>query len=258
MRYLIVLACAGAMLAQEQPSPVKPVPAQAKPIPSSAPPAAVNAPPAQTPAKPKPSKTESLKYTLSWPSGLDLGEAILSSAPTDTLLNFGFQMDLAVAGFSISEAVDSRANPEYCSSLLYKRGTRGTRKVDERTEFDQARMTAVRKTEGGGRTELSTQACAKDALTFVFFLRRELAAGRLPAQQKVYYGGAYNVSVKFAGTEQMKVGEESKEVEKITATVKGPASDITADLFFVKDAMRTPALIRVPLKVGEFKLELIR
>jgi hypothetical protein len=262
MKYLIVIACVGVLFAQDQPFPVKPVPAPVKTLPSTAPgPAAVKSATASNQpaaAKPKVSKTESLKYTLSWPSGLDLGEAILSSAPTETLLNFAFQMDISVAGFSISEAVDSRASPEYCSTLLYKRGARGRRKVDERTEFDQSKMTAVRRTEGGGKTELSTPSCSKDALTFIFFLRRELAAGRLPQQQKVYYGSAYNVSLKFAGTERIKVGEEAMEVEKITATVKGPASDVTADLFFAKDATRTPVMVRVPLKVGEFKLELIR
>jgi hypothetical protein len=271
MKILILFACAGALLAQDPPSAVKPtpVPAPVKPAatapapvkpganPSTATPSTATTP-AAVAAKPKASKAESLKYNLNWPTGLSLGEAILSSSPSEALLNFAFQMDVSVAGFSISESVDSRSTPEYCSTLLYKRGTRGKRKIDERTEFDAAKMTAVRRTEGGGKTELSTSACAKDALTFLFFLRRELAAGRLPPQQKVYYGGAYNVSVKFVSTEKMRVGEESIEVEKIAATVKGPASEVTADLFFAKDATRTPVLVRVPLKAGEFKLELIR
>ena len=100
--------------------------------------------------------------------------------------------------------------------------------------------------------------CAKDALTFIYFLRRELAAGRLPQQQKVYYGGAYAVSVKFVGNERVVIGSEASEAEKITATIKGPASEFTADLFFAKDATSTPLLVRVPLKVGQFSLELIR
>jgi hypothetical protein len=235
-------------LAQEHPAPSAP--------PAAAPAKATPAPPA--PAAPKSIKSESLKYELNWPSGLSLGQAILSAAPSDSLLSFGFQMDASVPGFSLSESVDSRATPEYCSSLLYKRGTRGSRKVDERTEFDRAKMTATRATEGGGKTELSTSPCAKDALTFVYFLRRELAAGRLPQQQKVYYGGAYAVSVKFVGTERVVIGNEASEAERITATIKGPAAQMTADMFFAKDATRTPLLVRVPLKVGQFSLELIR
>jgi hypothetical protein len=251
MKTLVLLTLALVSLAQEHPIPsTKAAPAKAVPTkPEVAKP---------EPAKPKVSKSESLKYNLNWPSGLSLGEAILSATPSDTLLSFGFQMDASVPGFSLSESVDSRATPDYCSSLLYKRGTRGSRKVDERTEFDPAKMTATRQTEGGGKTELTTPACAKDALTFIYFLRRELAAGRLPQQQKVYYGGAYAVSVKFVGNERVVIGSEASEAEKITATVKGPASEFTADLFFAKDAIRTPLLVRVPLKVGQFSLELIR
>ncbi|HYP06234.1 MAG TPA: DUF3108 domain-containing protein [Bryobacteraceae bacterium] len=239
--FLSVIACA--LFAQEHPAPAPQPPAPAK----------------AEPAKPKPAtKSESLKYEVNWPSGLSLGEAILTSAPTPSLLNFAFQMDASIPGFSVSESVDSRATPEFCSVLLYKRGVRGSRKVDERTEFDQAKMTATRKTEGGGKSELSTPACAKDALAFLYFLRRELAAGRLPPQQKVYYGSAYAVSLKFTGTERIVVAGEALEAEKITASVKGPVTAATADLFFAKDAVRTPLLIRVPLKAGQFSLELIR
>ena len=82
-------------------------------------------------------------------------------------------------------------------------------------------MTATRKTQGGGKSDLSTSSCAKDALTFVHFLRRELAAGRLPAQQKVYYGSGYSVRVQFIGTQRVTVGNEAVEADKITATIKG-------------------------------------
>ena len=250
MKTFALFSLAFVALAQEHPVPgVKPAP----PAPAVKPEASK-----PEPVKPKASKSESLKYNLNWPSGLSLGEAILSATPSDSLLSFAFQMDASVPGFTLSESVDSRATPEYCSSLLYKRGVRGARKVDERTEFDPAKMTATRKTEGGGKTELSTPACAKDALTFIYFLRRELAAGRLPQQQKVYYGGAYAVTVKFTGNERVVIGSEASEAEKITATIKGPASEFTADLFFAKDAVRTPLLVRVPLKVGQFSLELIR
>lgn len=262
MKTFVFFSFALVVLAQEQtpgtkPTPTTPPVKEAAPTPAPAKRVAPAAA-AAAPAKPAASKSESLKYNLNWPSGLSLGEAILTAAPSEKLLNFAFQMDAAVPGFSVSESVDSRATPEYCSVLLYKRGTRGTRKVDERTEFDPLRMTATRKTEGGGKTELSTPSCAKDALTFVYFLRRELAAGRLPPQQKVYYGGAYAVSFKFVGMERVVVGDEASEAERITATIKGPASEFTADLFFAKDAARTLLLVRVPLKVGQFSLELIR
>lgn len=202
-------------------------------------------------------KSESLHYNVNWPSGLSLGEADLTSTAGESGLTFGFNMDASIPGFAVSESAKSRATSEFCSIELQKQGTRGKRKVDETTEFDSSKMTATRKTQGGGKSELSTSSCAKDALTFVHFLRRELAAGRLPAQQKVYYGSGYSVRVQFIGTQRVTVGSQAVEADKITATIKG-ASEITADLFFAKDATRTPLLVQVPLAVGKFSMELAR
>jgi hypothetical protein len=236
----------GLIAAQANPAPTDP-PAPAKaPAPSAAP----------TPAA-KP-KIESLKYELNWASGLSLGEAILTAAPGDSSLLFAFQIDASVPGFALSESAESRATTDYCSTLLYKRGARGKRKLDEKTEFDQKDMKAARTTDGGGKSSLSTPACAKDALTFLQFLRRELAAGRLPAQQKVYYGGEYGVGVKFAGTQKVTIAGEATDAEKITATIKGAASDFTADVFFAKDSVRTPLMVQVPVKAGKLTLELVR
>jgi hypothetical protein len=141
---------------------------------------------------------------------------------------------------------------------LKKLGTRGKRKVDERTEFDPGALKAKRITEGGGTSEISISPCAKDAVTFVNFVRRELTAGRLPVQQKVYYGGAYSVRVTFAGTQRIVVGGEPTEADKLIASIKGPASETTAELFFAKDAIRTPLLVQIPLAVGKFSMELVR
>jgi len=201
-------------------------------------------------------KSESLHYNVNWPSGLSLGEADLTSVSGESGLTFGFNMDASIPGFAVSESAKSRATADFCSIELQKQGTRGKRKVDETTDFDSSKMTATRKTQGGGKSDLSTSSCAKDALTFVHFLRRELAAGRLPAQQKVYYG-SYSVRVQFIGTQRVTVGNEAVEADKITATIKG-ASEITADLFFSKDAGRTPLLVQVPLPVGKFSMELAR
>ena len=44
----------------------------------------------------------------------------------------------------------------------------------------------------------------------------------------------------------------------MSASVKGPASEITFEVFFLKDRARTPALVRVPLALGTFSMELVR
>lgn len=260
MKYFVVLLGAGILLAQSDrvPEPAK------KPVASAAS-AAPQPRPVRESAKADPqspsgakAKGEALHFTVNWPSGLSLGEAALSSSPGDSSLSFSFQMDASIPGFAVSESAKSRATPEYCSVELQKQGTRGKRKIDEKTDFDSAKLTATRKTEGGGKSEVSTSACAKDALTFVYFLRRELAGGRLPAQQNIYYGGAYSVRVTFAGTQRILIGGEAVEADKLTATIKGPATEMMADLFFAKDATRTPLLVQVPLTMGKFSMELVR
>jgi len=265
MKYLAVFLGANLLLAQSTAVP------EAEPLkkpPLAAPAAAPNvkAPTSKEAAKSEPAgvpgdkraKGEALRFTVNWPSGLSLGEAELTSSPGDSSQSFSFHMDVSIPGFAVSESAKSRATLEYCSIELAKDGTRGKRKLAERTEFDSSKMTATRTTEGGGKSEVSLSACAKDALTFVYFLRRELAAGRLPAQQKIYYGGAYSVRVTFGGTQRIAVGGEQIEADKITATVKGPVTETMADLFFAKDATRTPLLIQVPLAMGKFSMELVR
>ena len=257
MKYFILLMAACALVAaQANPAPTNPSAPSQAPAPSKAP--AATAAPSATPASAAKPKIESLKYELNWASGLSLGEAILTAAPGDASLLFAFQIDASVPGFALSESAESRATTDYCSTLLYKRGARGKRKIDEKTEFDQKALKATRTTDGGGKSSISIPACAKDSLTFLHFLRKELAAGRLPAQQKVYYGGEYAVTVKFSGTQKVTIAGEATEAEKITATIKGAASNVTADVFFAKDPIRTPLMVQVPVKAGKLTLELVR
>jgi Protein of unknown function (DUF3108) len=215
------------------------------------------APPAASSA-PKPSKSETLHYNVNWPSGLSLGEGKLTSSFENDRWSIAFSMEASIPGFVLREVAKSTATAAYCSLELEKNGTRGKRTVDETTTFDQKSHTATRQTNKGGKSELATSACAKDALAFVFFLRHELAAGRLPQAQKIYYGAPYQVRVQFIGTQTLRISGEPTEADRVTATIKGPASEITVDLFFARDAVRTPVLIQTPLAMGKFALELTR
>lgn len=100
--------------------------------------------------------------------------------------------------------------------------------------------------------------CARDALTFLFYLRRELADGRLPGPQTVYFGAPYQVRLAFGGQQTVQVNDQPAEAERVTAAVKGPSSEATIEMFFSHDAARTPVLVRVPLAAGSFSLELER
>lgn len=203
-------------------------------------------------------KRESLHFNVNWPSGLSLGEGKLTSSRTDEGWSQSFEVDAAVPGFVLRESAKSTATAKGCSIELEKVGVRGQRKSEETTTFDAAKLTAVRKTKDGGKSELSISPCAKDAVTFFQHLRRELAAGRLPQSQKVYYGAAYQVTLRYAGTESIRIGGEARQADHLVASIKGPASNTSIDLYFARDAQRTPLLIQAPLLMGKFSLELAR
>ena len=136
--------------------------------------------------------------------------------------------------------------------------THGSRKTAEKSTFDGAKGMLTRETSKGGKSESSIGACAKDALAFLFFARKELTQGRVPGPETVYFGSPYRVKLQYAGTESLTLGDTRIEVDRITAGAKGPASDIAFDLYFARDATRTPVLIKAPMAMGTFSMELVR
>jgi hypothetical protein len=90
----------------------------------------------------------------------------------------------------------------------------------------------------------------------LYFVRRELAEGRLPQSQTVFFGSAYQVRLEYGGRRQLRVSGEQMETDRITASVKGPSSDTSVEMFFAQDKTRRPVLVRVPLALGAFTLEL--
>lgn len=207
---------------------------------------------------------EQLHYSVNWPSGLSLGEAQLSATRTKSTengpdrLELSFTLDAAIPGFQVQDRYRSEATADFCSLLLDRKATHGKKKTEEKTTFDPEKATAVRETTGGGKSDLQTPVCGKDALSFLYFLRNELSQGRLPPSQPVYFGGAYQVRVEFAGTQTIRLGDNAVEADRIKASVKGPSSDLNVEIFFLKDAARTPALVRVPFSLGTFAMELVR
>lgn len=206
-----------------------------------------------------PLSAESLRYSINWASGLSLGEATLRADKGKERWDFEVTLDASIPGFALRDDYRSSATPDLCSLELDKTFAHGPRKGDETVTFDQQNRTATRETlNGGGKTDLSISACTKDALTFMQFARNELAQGRLAPQQPVDFGALYNVRIVFTGAQKIKVGDQPVDADRILATVKGPTTELTVEIFFARDAVRTPLLARIPLSLGSFTVELIR
>lgn len=255
MRILLVCSLSLGVLAAQTAAPADRPPAEEKkPVIRSKVPAAPK-------SAPFPQK-ESLRYALNWESGLNLGDAQLTAGPSATGdgagWEFTFQLQAAVPKFPIAEFTRSLATANFCTVESEKKAIRGKRKTDEKTTFETRLLKANRQTLNGGKSEIPVSACAKDALTFLYFLRRELAQGRLPQAQAVLYGAPYDIGVQYIGTQKLKVGDEETDVERIGISIKGPVVNQNIEILFLKDAVRTPARVRVALPVGAISMDLAR
>ncbi len=72
----------------------------------------------------------------------------------------------------------------------------------------------------------------------------------------MYFGGPYQLRLEFSGRQRLTVGDQQIEADRITASLKGAASETTFEMFFAQDRARRPLLIRVPMPLGTFSMEL--
>jgi hypothetical protein len=209
---------------------------------------------------------ETLHYSVNWPSGLSLGEAftkaskVRSGGPEGDRWKFEFQLDAGIPGFQVSDHITSLASADgFCSVELEKDSNHGKRSAKEKTTIDAANGVATRETiNGGGKSEIPVGPCVHDGLTFLFYLRNELAQGRIPPPQVILFGAPYQLRLEYGGAKTIPIGGVPSEADRFVASLKGPASQSTFELFIARDAARTPLLIRVPLPMGSFSMELTR
>jgi hypothetical protein len=138
-----------------------------------------------------------------------------------------------------------------------KTTSHGSKKVDDKETFDLNTGTVTRG-EGAGQSEINSNTCGKDALAFLYFIRQELSQGRIPPRQTVFFGAPYEIRLESAGTESVKIGNKAVDTDHLKASVDGPSSSISFDMFFLQDKARTLALVRVPLALGTFSMELAK
>jgi hypothetical protein len=204
---------------------------------------------------------DQLRYSVNWPSGLSLGEASLSQSRAATAegkepAQLEFQLDASIPGFAISDLLHSRTDKAWCSVEFQKKLSHGSKKTDETLTFHADHV--ERKTRSGGASKIPIAGCGRDALTFLAFVRSELRAGRIPPGQKVFFGAAYDIRAEFGGTQMLRIGDSNEAADRILFSLKGPASQHSFEVFFARDAVRTPLLFRAPLPLGTFSLELLR
>jgi hypothetical protein len=203
---------------------------------------------------------EDLNYSVNWPSGLSLGEAHLHAKHSGGNWNFELDIDAGVPGYAVKDTYHSDAVPDFCSVSFERTTSHGARSTQERETIDRDRALATRVTlkKDGGKSEIPVPACVKDALTYLFYTRRELGQGRVPAAQQILFGGLYQIRMDYVGAPMISINEKQVQTDKVTCTVHPGPSEFNFDIYFARDPARTPLLISAPLAMGKFSMELIR
>ncbi len=206
---------------------------------------------------------ETLRYLVNWPSGLSLGEVTISavhSKPAEGApprWRFQFNLEAAIPGVSIRDEFRAVATDQLCSLEFEKNLQHGKRKAREKVTFDPSSGKAKRETlDGGGSSEIPIGNCAKDALTFLFYLRDELSKGRIAAPETVVFGAPYKVSVQLIGQDKVQVGEALEDADRLLASLTGPASEVSFMLVIGRGTSRRLLEVHVPLELGNFTMQL--
>jgi Protein of unknown function (DUF3108) len=204
-----------------------------------------------------PAVSETLNYSIVWPSGLSLGEAKLSAVRSGTGWAFDLTLDASVPGFVVQDSYHAMATSDLCTEEFDRETTHGTKKVKEKTTI--ANGMATRNTAGGGQSQLAVSACAHDALTDLFFVRRELGQGKVPPAETILFGGAYQLQLQYTGAQTVTVGDVGMQADRVFCSVFVRENrKYEFEIFFARDAARTPLLIRAPFALGSISMELVR
>jgi hypothetical protein len=81
-----------------------------------------------------------------------------------------------------------------------------------------------------------------------------MGQGRVPPANTIVFGGGYEIRLEYLGTETF----QGAITDRLAAAVRGPSSTVNFDVLFARDPARSPVLIRLPLPLGVFSLELAR
>lgn len=199
---------------------------------------------------------ETLVYRLLWPSGFPLGEVVTEVSRDGEELRFAVTLDARLPQYRVHYSFSSVATKEGLCSLRYRQTLEeGNRRSEETIEFDQAAHQARRT---GGRQPATTEipACARDPLTFLYYVRSRLAEGEAAASGPVHLGRNLTVRLVPAGPETVNVLGTPRAAEKLQVTFPAGNSERSVEIWFASDAPRTPLRVTVATSLAEFRAEL--
>ena len=202
---------------------------------------------------------EVLVYAVTWPSGLSLGEVEFRAHTTQQGWSFEADVSADLPLIEIRDEYRSTADHELCSLEFEKDIQHGNRTTRESVTFDQQDQTATRRTlGGGGESEIDIPPCARDGLTFFYYLRQQLALGRIPPPDDINFGGQYQITLSYVETREILDRGALRTADRLLFDLTGPKSHHSFEIFFGRDPARTPLLMQVPFALGTFSIKLTK
>jgi hypothetical protein len=202
---------------------------------------------------------EDLNYSIVWPSGINLGEAHLHATHTGQDWNLSFTYEAAVPGFPVKDTYKSQITADYCSTVFNRSTTHGSRSSEEQETIDRDHGTATRlNPKTGASVTIQAPACLKDALAYLFYSRFEMGQGRVPAAREFLFGDVHAIRVNYTGAPMITMNGKQVQTDMVTCGIQIGSNQYSFDVYYARDAARTPLLITVPLPVGKVSMELVR
>jgi hypothetical protein len=208
-----------------------------------------------------PFQDETLRYRIAFPGGGSLGDVGFSAHHGSSGWSFETTLDAGIPAFAVHDSYRANATDALCSIDFDRSFSHGSKKSREKTTFDAHNRRATRTTTlppDGGKSDFDILPCARDAVTFLYFVRREMGQGRVAPAETVYFGGGYSVRLQYTGEMSIPVQNKPTVTDHVLVFIHNSRTDVSAEVFFARDAARTPLLIKVPLSLGTASVELVR
>lgn len=212
---------------------------------------------AQAPLGPIPAQEE-LRYSVYWPSGLSFGTAEFRARFTDPGWRFEFELQASLPRIEINDRVVSRADSQMCGQEFEKHILHGSKRANELLRFrpNVVERINLQRAEESRPSVIPVQDCARDALAFLYFLRTELAAGRIPPPSTVFFGAGYRIRLEHSQTRWLTWDGERQLTDEIRVSVRGPASEHELSAYFGRDDSRAPLLFQMQFDADRFTMRL--
>jgi hypothetical protein len=199
---------------------------------------------------------ETLRFKLLWPSGVGLGEAVLTVSTVQNQLHLDMTVEADLPIQNISGKFSSVATADgLCSIQYHRKMTEGSKVSEESIEFDQKAHQAKR-TVNGQTATLPVSECAKDPLAFLYYFRSELAQRRTAQANSIVMAPDKRLEISGGAMETITAGGRQRKAEKFSAAIRYPYSTKSFDVWFSTDGHWEPLLVRLPSPLAVFSAEI--